>query len=183
MRKVIVSSYATLDGKVDSLQEWVTPYNDDAVAAYHEALLADSDGLLLGRTTYQVFATIWPPRKGALPYAHKINAMAKHVASSTLGQDDLTWENSHPIDGDVAAGVAELKQRDGGDLVVYGGPGLVDTLVEHDLVDEFRIMVSPVLFRKGRPLLKDGGPRVDLELLDATVITAGAVLLTYRTKR
>ncbi|HXA62662.1 MAG TPA: dihydrofolate reductase family protein [Streptosporangiaceae bacterium] len=183
MRKVIVSSYATLDGKVDDLQEWVSPWNGDTVAAYHEALLADSDGLLLGRTTYQVFAMIWPPRSGQLAYADKINSMAKHVASTTLTDADLAWENSHLIEGGVADGVAKLKEQPGGDLVVYGGPGLVSTLQEHDLVDEYRVMVHPVLLGKGRGLVKDGGPRVNLDLVDTTVIRPGVAILTYRPVR
>jgi dihydrofolate reductase len=183
MRKVIVSSYATLDGRVDDIGAWSSPWNGDAVAAYHEALLANSDDLLLGRTSYQAFSMIWPPRVGQGTYADKIHAMAKHVASSTLTSEDLKWENSHLIEGDVAAGVAKLKEQPGGDLVVYGGPGLISTLQEADLVDEYRVMVHPVLFGKGRALIKDDGARVNLELVDSTVIEPGVAVLTYRPAR
>jgi dihydrofolate reductase len=180
MRKLIVSTYATADGKVNDLQEWVTPWNAPEIAAYHADLLANSDALLLGRTTYQVFAMIWPPRAGQEPYADKMNAMVKHVASTTLAASELGWDNAHLIDGDVAEAVAKLKAQDGHDIVVYGGPALIDALLEHDLVDEYRIMLHPVLLGKGRGLVRDGAPRVNLELLGTAVIPPGVAVLTYR---
>jgi dihydrofolate reductase len=181
MGKLIVSTYATLDGKVDELQDWALPYDDDGVAAYHDDLLANSDGLLLGRKTYEIFAAIWPPRAGKLPYVDKINSMPKYVASTTLR--DLEWENSHLIEGDAAQGVAKLKQQAGRDLVVYGGQDFMDSLLEHDLVDEYRILVAPVLLGRGRCLLKDGARRVNLELVDTTVIPPGMAVLTYQPLR
>jgi dihydrofolate reductase len=181
MRKVIASTYATLDGRVDDLQEWVAPYDSDAVARYHSDLLANSDGLLLGRRTYEIFAAIWPPRSGKLPYADKINSMAKYVASTTLR--DLEWENSHLIEGDVAEGVAKLKQQPGQDLVVYGGGALTHSLLEHDLIDEYRILVHPVLLGKGGSIFKDGAQRVNLDLVDTTVIPPGVAILTYQPVR
>src|SRR5215470_17722177 len=164
MRKVIASTYATLDGKMDGLQEWAAPYDSDPVAKYHSDLLANSDGLLLGRRTYEIFAVIWPPRLGKIAYGDKINTMAKYVASTTLM--DLEWENSHPIEGDVMEGVAKLKEQHGQDLVVYGGTAFIHSLQEHDLIDEYRIMVHPVLLGKGRSLFKDGAQRVNLDLVD-----------------
>src|SRR4029450_3004516 len=181
MRKVIASTYVTLDGRVDELQEWAAPYDSDAVAKYHSDLLANSDGLLLGRKTYEIFAAMWPPRSGKLPYGDKINSMAKYVASTTLR--DLDWENSHLIEGDVAEGVAKLKQQPAQDLVVYGGRALTHSLQEHDLIDEYRIMVHPVLLGKGRSLFNDGAQRVNLDLVDTTVIPPGVVILTYQPVR
>jgi len=181
MRKVIVSTYATLDGRVDELQEWTAPYDSDAVAKYHSDLLTNSDGLLLGRKTYEIFAAIWPRRSGKLPYADKINSMAKYVASTTL--KDLEWENSHLIEGDAAEGVAKLKQQPGQDLVMYGGHALTHSLQEHNLIDEYRVMVHPVLLGKGRSFLKDGAQRVNLELVDTTVIPPGVAILTYQPVR
>ena len=84
MRKVIVSTYMTLDGRVDDVRDWALPYDDDDAVAYHADLLQHSDGLLLGRRTYELFAAMWPSRAGRLAYADKINSMAKHVASTTL---------------------------------------------------------------------------------------------------
>ena len=181
MRRVIVSTYVTLDGRVDGLQDWVVPYDDDGVAKYHTDLLMHSDGLLLGRKTYEDFATIWPSRSGELPYIDKLNSMAKHVASTTLS--DLAWENSHLIDGDVSEGVAKLKQQPGQDLVMYGCHDLMHNLLEDDLIDEYRILVHPVLLGKGRSFLKDGAERVNLDLVDTTVIPPGVTILTYQPMR
>lgn len=182
MRKLIVSTYATADGKVENLQEWVSPWNSPEISAYHADLLSNSDALLLGRTTYQVFAMIWPPRAGQEPYGDKINAMAKYVVSTTLAASDLGWENAHLVGGDVADAVAKLKAQDGQDIVVYGGPSLIHALLEQGLVDEYRIMVHPVLLGKGRGVFRDGAPRVDLELVDTSVVSP-AVVLTYRPAR
>ena len=181
MRNVIVSTYATLDGRVDDLPEWTIPYNHDAAAAYHDHLLKGADGLLLGRRTYEIFAAIWPPRAGELPYIDKINAMAKYVAST--GRPDLQWTNSHLISGGIAQGVAELKRQPGRDLVVYGGHSLIGRLREDDLIDEYRILVHPVLLGKGPTLAGDGTKRVDLTLVDTTVLADSVVVLTYRPAR
>ena len=181
MRKVIVSTYMTLDGRLDDVQDWAIPYDDEGAAEYHTDLLANSDGLLLGRKTYELFAALWPARAGALPYVDKLNSMAKYVASTTLR--DLEWENSHLIEGDVVEGVAKLKQQPGQDLVMYGCYDLMHSLLEHDLIDEYRILVGPVLLGKGRSFLKDGAERVSLELVDTTVIPSGVAILTYRPVR
>jgi dihydrofolate reductase len=181
MRKLIVSTYLTLDGRVDDLQEWaLRPDTEDAVR-YHTDLVAHSDGLLLGRRTYEIFAGLWPALAGKVAYADTFNRMAKHVVSTTLGQ--LDWENSHLVDGGVAEGVAALKGRPGQDLVVYGGLDLVHGLMEHDLVDEYRLLVHPVLLGKGRVLLGDGAGRVDLDLVDTTRLDGGVTVLTYHPAR
>lgn len=178
MRKVIVSTYATLDGRVDDLQDWSVSYNDSGIADYHTELLENCDGLLLGRKTYEAFAAIWPPRSGELPYIDKINSMPKYVASTTL--HDLRWENSHLIDGDVVESVAAMKRQAGQDLVLFACPSLMYSLLEHDLIDEYRILFHPVLLGKGRTLLQDVAKRVDLELVDTSVIASKVVVLTYR---
>ncbi len=177
MRKLIVSTYATLDGRVDEIQRWTAPYNSESVVDYHTKLLKNADGLLLGRRTYEIFAAIWPARSGELAYVDQMNAMAKHVASSTL--TDLRWENSQLVDGDLIEGVADLKRRPGQDLVVYGGRDLASTLLEHHLVDEYRVLVHPVLLGTGRSLLADGAEAVDLQLVDTTVIAPGISVLVY----
>jgi dihydrofolate reductase len=181
MRKAIVSTYVTLDGRMDELRDWTVPYNDEGVAKYHTDLLANSDGLLLGRKTYEAFAALWPPRSGELPYVDKINSMAKYVASTTLR--DLEWENSQLIEGDVAEGVAKLKQRPGGDLVMYGCHDLMHSLAEHDLIDEYRLLIHPVVLGKGRNFFRDGAERMNLALVDTTVIPPGVAILTYQPVR
>jgi dihydrofolate reductase len=181
MRKVIVSTYVTLDGRVDEIQDWAVPYDDDEAAKYHTDLLMHSDGLLLGRKTYEIFGANSRARSGESPYIDRINGMAKYVASTTL--KDLEWENSHLIEGDVAEGVAKLKQQPGQDLVMYGCHDLMHSLLEHDLIDEYRILVQPVLLGKGRSFLKDGAERVNLDLVDSTVIPSGVAILTYQPVR
>lgn len=178
MRKVIVSTYMTLDGRMDALQEWAAPHDSDALAEYHSGLLANCDGLLLGRRTYEAFAAIWPPRAGKLAYGDKINSMAKYVATTTL--KDLEWENSYVIEGDVAEGVAKLREQPGQDLVVYGGRVLTQSLQAAGLIDEYRFLLHPVLLGKGLSFFEDASPRVDLELVETSVIPPGVAVLTYR---
>jgi dihydrofolate reductase len=175
MRKLIVSTYATLDARVDDVREWAPPYDEKAVAEYHTDLLTTADGLLLGRRTYDQFARMWPARAGGLPYADRINALPKYVVSTTL--NDLTWENSQRIEmSDVAA----LKHEPGGDLVAYGGRDLTWSLLQHGLVDEYRVLVVPVLLGRGRTLTGDDARRVDLDLMTTTTLPTGVVVLTYR---
>ena len=181
MRKVIVSSNLTLDGRVDEVRDWALPYDDDESVKYHTDLLSHSDGLLFGRKTYEFFAALFPSRSGEFPYVDQINSMAKHVASTTL--KELEWENSHLIEGDVPEAVAKLKQQPGQDLIIYGCHDLMHSLLEHDLIDEYRILVGPVLLGKGRSFLKDGAERVNLDLVDTTVIPSGVAILTYQPVR
>src|SRR3954454_12006559 len=128
MRKVIVSTYVTLDGRVDEIQNWAVPYDDDEAVSYHTDLLMNSDGLLLGRKTYEIFGANSRERSGESPYIDRINSMPKYVASTTL--KDLEWENSHLIEGDVPAGVAKLKEEPGQPLVIYGCRDLMHSLLE-----------------------------------------------------
>jgi dihydrofolate reductase len=177
MRRVIVSTYMTLDGRVDELQDWVVPWDDDEPTRYHTDLLTNSDGLLLGRKTYEAFAALWPARSGTFPYVDKLNRMSKYVASTTL--ENLEWENSQLIEGEVAESVAKLKQQPGQDLIIYGSYDLMRTLMERDLIDEYRILVHPVLLGKGRSFLEDGTNQVNLDLVDSTVTRSGVAILTY----
>jgi dihydrofolate reductase len=181
MRNLIVSTYMTLDGRVDGVRDWAIPYDDDGAVKYHTDLLEHSDALLLGRRTYELFAAMWPPRAGTFPYVDKYNRMAKHVASTTLS--DLEWENSQLIEGEVAAGVAELKRRPGQDLIMYGCHELMHSLLEHDLVDEFRVLLQPVLLGHGRSFLDEGAKRVNLELVESSTMASGVAVLTYRPVR
>ena len=177
MRKVIVSTYVTLDGKVDGIRDWALPFNNEEAVKYHTDLLANSDGLILGRKTYEIFAGKWPSLSGQFPYIDKMNSMAKYVASTTL--TNIQWENSHLIEGDVAAGVAELKQQPGQDLVLYGCHDLMHSLLEHDLIDQYQLLVHPVLLGTGRGFLKDSAERVNLDLIDTSVLPSGVAVLTY----
>jgi dihydrofolate reductase len=181
MRKVIVSTNVTLDGRVDEVRDWALPYDDDESVKYHTDLLSHSDGLLFGRKTYEFFAALFPSRSGEFPYVDRVNSMAKYVASTTL--KNLEWENSHLIEGDVPKAVAELKQQSVQDLVIYGCHDLMHNLLEHELIDEYRLWVYPIVLGKGRSFFNDGVERMALDLVDATVIPSGVAVLTYRSQR
>jgi dihydrofolate reductase len=179
MRKLIVSNSVTLDGRVDEVRDWALPGDDDEFVKHQTDLLSHSDGLLLGRGTYEFFAAVWPSRSGEFP--DRMNSIAKYVASTTL--KDLEWENSHLIDGDVPQTVAELKQQPGKDLIVYGSHDLTQSLLEHDLIDEYQLWIYPVVLGKGRSFFEEGVERAALDLVDTTVLSAGVAILTYQPER
>jgi dihydrofolate reductase len=143
-----------------------------------EALAADA--LLLGRVTYEGFAAAWPSRTGE--FADKFNNMPKYVVSSTLRSAE--WNNSRLINGDVAEEVSALKQQPGGDIVVHGSGQLVDTLMQNDLVDEYRLMVFPVILKSGKRLFKNVTDRSALRLVEAKPVGKdGVLVLVYRPNR
>ncbi|MEX2102696.1 MAG: dihydrofolate reductase family protein [Gaiellaceae bacterium] len=134
-----------------------------------------TEALLLGRVTYEGFAAAWPTREGE--FADKFNTMPKYVVSSTL--EEPKWNNSTVLKGDVAEEVAKLKQEQEGDIVVHGSARLVQTLVEHDLVDEFRLMVFPVVLGSGRRLFGETSDKKPLRLVDSKTVGDGVAILTY----
>jgi dihydrofolate reductase len=137
-----------------------------------------SDALLLGRATYEGFAAAWPSREDDDGFAAKFNTMPKHVVSSTL--TDPEWNNSSVLSGDLAAGVAELKDRYDGDIVVHGSAQLVQALVEQDLVDELRLMVFPVVLGQGKRLFDATSDKKPLQLVDSKIVGDGVAILVYR---
>jgi dihydrofolate reductase len=178
MRKLIISNSVTLDGRVDEVRDWALPGDDKEFVKHQTELLSHSDGLVLGRKSYEFFAAVWPSRSGEFP--DRMNGIAKYVASTTL--KDLEWENSHLIEGDVPEAVAKLKQEPGQDLIVYGSHDLTRNLLEHDLVDEYQLWVYPVVLGKGRSFFEDG-VELALELVDTTVIPPGVAILRYQPER
>jgi dihydrofolate reductase len=141
--------------------------------------IAEAGGLLLGRRTYEIFAAYWPNApEEEQAIAEPLNAMPKHVASTTLGEP-LAWENSTLLQGDVAEAVAALKREDGGDLHVIGSLELVQTLIQRGLADELRLMIDPVLLGGGKRIFRDDGALRPLRLVDSEVTNTGAILTTY----
>ena len=134
-----------------------------------------SDALLLGRVTYEGFAAAWPSRDGE--FADKFNTMPKYVVSSTLEEPE--WNNSTVLKGDVVEEVAKLRQEQDGDIVVHGSAQLVQTLIEHDLVDELRLMVFPVVLGSGKRLYGETSDKKRLLLVDSKVVGDGVAILTY----
>jgi dihydrofolate reductase len=186
MRKLAVNTFISLDGVMQSpggpdedptggftLGGWGAPYFDEEMLQR----VADSAPyeLLLGRGTYEIFAAHWPYDEG--PIADQLNSTRKHVASTTLKEVD--WNNSTLITGDVAEYVATLKSQDGLEIQVHGSPGLVQTLLEHDLIDEFRMWIFPVVIGAGKRFFGDGAIPVGLKLVDTKVFKTGVTVNTY----
>ena len=179
-RKLIESTFVTLNGVIGDPQVWSPPYWDDEHAAYAGKLAEGVDELVLGRATYEGFAQAWPSRAGD-PFADRLNAMPKHVASRTLTDADTTW-NATIIQGDVADAVRRLKAADGGTLLKYGTGEVDRELIPAGLVDELHLWVFPVVVGGGQRLLDDV-TTTHLELVDVTRFRSGIVVLTYRPKR
>ena len=139
--------------------------------------IADSGpyDLLLGRGTYEIFAAHWPYDEG--PIADQLNSAHKHVASTTLERAD--WKNSTVISGDVAAYVADLKRQDGPEIQVHGSPGLIQTLLEHDLIDEYRLWIFPVVVGSGKRFFGDGAVPTGLKLKESRTSKTGVTTNTY----
>jgi len=178
MRKLVESTFVTLDGSISEPQTWSPPYWDEEHIDYAIRLLFAADALLLGRATYEVFAEAWPARSGG-GYTDRINEMPKYVASRTLRE--TTW-NATVLDGDAAEAVAALKEEDGGDLLKYGTGELDRALLENRLVDELHFWVFPVLAGGGQRLI-EGIDTMHLELVDSTRFRSGIVVNTYVPKR
>ena len=137
---------------------------------------ANSDALLLGRVTYEGFAEAWPSREG--DFADKFNTMPKYVVSSTL--DNPSWNNSTVLKGDVVEEVSKLKKQHDGDVVVHGSAQLAQALLEHDLVDELRLMVFPVVLGSGKRLFGDASDKKRLRLADSKTVGEGVTILVYQ---
>jgi dihydrofolate reductase len=182
MRKIIVEAEVSLDGVMggDNIDFWkqIFSFHSADVQQYLDELLHMAGALLLGRKTYEGFAKIWPTREGEM--ADTINAMPKHVASRTL-KEPLEW-NASLIQGDVAKAIERLKQQPGNALVQYGVGELTLTMLQHDLVDELRILVFPFAFGEGSRIFERMGVHT-LKLLDTKVFESGTVTLRYRPGR
>jgi dihydrofolate reductase len=176
MRTLKLALYVSLDGVVEE-PAWTGPFWNDQLAGLQAEYLYSSDALVLGRVTYEGFAAAWPSMEESTgEFGAKMNSMPKHVASRTLSEAE--W-NATIMEGDVADAVAKLKGEDGGDLLVYGSGDLVDELTRHRLIDEYRLMVHPVIVGKGKKLFQGLGETVDLKLADTVTTDTGVAVLTY----
>jgi dihydrofolate reductase len=182
MAKLIVSEFVTLDGVMEAPggeeghphTGWVFDFVSPEQEQYKLDEVMEADSLLLGRVTYEGFAGAWPQRGG--PFADKMNNMPKYVVSTTL--EDPDWNNTSVM-RDVKD-VSGLKEGDGGPIVVAGSRTLVHGLMEHDLVDEFRLMIFPVVLGSGARLFPDAPDKTPLELVDTQVFNSGVVVQSYR---
>jgi len=175
-RRVVASTYITLDGYIDEPGTWSFPFWSEEASQFKAKELFASDALLLGRLTYEGFAAAWPTMQGTGEFGEKMNSMPKYVASRTL--DSATW-NATIVKGDVAEEVRKLKQDDGGDLLIGGSGQLIDFLTGHDLIDEYRLMIYPIVLGNGTKRLFTTVPRRTLTLVDAATFPTGVVVHTY----
>jgi dihydrofolate reductase len=186
MRILAVNTFVSLDGVMQAPggpEEdptggfahggWAVNYFDEKMM--EQVSEADPYELLLGRGTYEIFAAHWPYDEG--PIADRLNNTRKHVASTTLAR--VEWSNSTLITGDVAEYVATLKSQEGPEIQVHGSPGLIQTLLEHDLVDEFRLWIFPVVIGSGKRFFGKGTVPVALKLVDSKVSKTGVTINTY----
>jgi dihydrofolate reductase len=190
MRNLITNTFLTLDGVMQApgapdedtdggfaLGGWSVNYWDDHMGEVMGKTMGMPFDLILGRRTYDIFAAHWP-RAGEQDGAKPLNDATKYVASRSHPR--LEWTNSVLIDGDVATGVAALKAGDGPELQIHGSANLIQTLMRHDLIDEYRLWVFPVVVGQGKRLFADGVAPSSMTLVDSTVSTTGVSIGTYR---
>jgi dihydrofolate reductase len=184
MGKIVATEYVSLDGVVEApgggedFEHAGWSFEVDRGEEFEKFKLDETlnaEALLLGRVTYDGFAAVWPSMEGEL--ADKFNAMPKYVVASTL--EDPEWNNSTVLEGDVVEEVSRLRQATGGDIVVHGSPQLVQTLLEHDLIDELRLMVFPVVLGKGKRLFGETSDKKRLRLADSRTVGDGIAILVY----
>jgi dihydrofolate reductase len=190
MRKLVVGTFLTLDGVMQAPggpEEdpsggfghggWSVPFWDDMMMRVMTDWVRRMDGLVLGRRTYEIFAASWPYAAADDPMAVKLNSVRKYVASRTLKRVD--WSNSTLLVGDVADAIRKLKGESGGELQVHGSGELIQTLLRHDLIDQFRIWLFPVVLGTGKRLFGEGTVPAALKLVETQTSSTGVVLQVH----
>ncbi len=174
-RKIVATEYVSLDGYMDEPGTWSMPYFSDEAGAFKWQELQESEAMLLGRRTYEGFAAAWPKMTDTGEFGERMNSMPKHVLSRTL--TSLTW-NSSLVDG--VDGIRKLVDGQGGDLLLAGSGQVFNLLAEHDLIDEYRLMLFPVILGDGKLPLFRSSPRRDLKLVDTVTLPHGVVVHSYQ---
>lgn len=191
MRKVVVFTSVTLDGVMQAPGRpdedprggfthggWAQPYNDPVMGAVAAEGMANTGPILLGRRTYQDFHSFWPHQTDN-PFTEVLDNSQKYVASTTLSEP-LPWQNSTLLEGDAAEAVAGLKRQPGKDMVVLGSGELVQSLMRRTLVDQYVLLIHPLVLGSGRRLFPDDGAPASLRLVDSKTTTTGVVIATYQ---
>jgi dihydrofolate reductase len=182
MSRVVAVEYLSLDGVMEDPgpageyehRGWTVPYWNDEIATWQTEQLFASDALLLGRRTYEEFVASWPLRSGD-PFTDRMNSLPKHIASTTL-EEPLEW-NSKLLGGDLVEAVADLKQQPGQDILVYGSSALVNTLLPHNLIDEYRFIIYPLVLGIGKRFFRDDNDKTTLTLKRAETSNTGVTML------
>jgi len=192
MRELKVLNHLTFDGVMQApggpdedrrggfpYGGWAQPNNDPVMGKVMGEGMARGADLLLGRRTYEIFAGYWPKQKDDNPFTTVLNNLQKYVASRTL-DEPLPWVNSTLLKGDAAEAVARLKEQPGKDLLVMGSGQLIQSLMRHNLIDEFMLMIHPLVLGTGRRMFADEGHYAALRLVDSITTTTGVIIATYR---
>jgi class 3 adenylate cyclase/dihydrofolate reductase len=187
MRRLIASEFVTLDGVMeapghephpDGKNAWTLRYVGEDQQRYKAEELFEAGAILLGRVTYEIFAAFWPTAPNDQGFANRMNSIPKYVVSGSLRT--AGWQNSIIIGGNPAEKIAELKQQSGGDILLFGSADLLNSLIKHDVIDEYRIMVFPVMLGSGKRLFRDATDVTHLQLVDTRTFASGVTVLTYR---
>ncbi len=194
MRKIAVTEFISVDGVIEDPHLWHFPFFDEGAAGYKMQELINTGALLLGRTTYEGFASAWPERgrdmagqpeptdtsDGEAYFTDRFNWLPKYVVSDSLTEDKATWNNSHIIRGnEIEDRLGQLKQEDGKDILIHGSGKLINSLLSTGLIDEYRLMVHPIVVGNGQKLFPDGLPETTLQLVDTVSYPPGLRELTY----
>ena len=194
MRKLVVIEFLSLDGVYQAPGDpnedteggfqhggWQRHYFDDVLGTAAAGGMSETDAHLFGRKTYEIMAGYWPTAPADDPYGRHLNSVQKYVASRTLQK--VEWQNSTLLQGDVAEQVAKLKEQPGKNIAVLGSGNLVQTLIEHDLVDEYSLAVYPIVLGSGKKLFPDSDRTRSLRLVDSKTTSTGGLILTYEPAR
>jgi dihydrofolate reductase len=177
---VIASEFVSLNGVMEAPDKWHFPYFNDEMGQAIGSAMAEADAMLMGRVLYEEWAAFWPNQDpDENPFAARMNDTPKYVVSTTL-QEPLEWQNSTLIGDNVAEEISRLKEQPGKDISISGSGTLVQSLLRDDLIDEFRLLVHPIVVGSGKRLFADEGDRKPLELVDSKTFSTGVVYLTYR---
>jgi dihydrofolate reductase len=180
VRKLVVTEFVTLDGVMEAPHQWSFPFWGDDIGKFKFDEHFASDALLLGRITYEGFAAAWPSRTDEQGYADRMNSLPKYVVSTTL--DKVEWNNSTLIKENVAEEIAKLKQQSGQNIIIHGSGTVVRALMPLDLIDEYRLLVYPLVLGGGLRLFDDRS-KANLKLVESKTFSSGAVALIYRPER
>ena len=181
MRKIIASVWLTIDGifDADTMHEWFFPFDSDEKSEYIKNSILEADALLTGRTTYEMLAAYWPNQKNDdNGPASKLNSVPKFVVSSTLKKAD--WNNSTIIKDNVVEEIAKLKKQPGQEIQIEGSATLVQSLMDANLIDEFRFLVTPIVVGRGKRFFKDGMSTTGMTLVKTKTLALGVVVLNYQ---
>lgn len=177
MGNIIVSEFITLDGVIEA-PDWSIPFFNEEIGQFKKDDLLASDALLMGRVTYQIHAAAWPSEKDEEGFADLMNSLPKYVVSSTL--EKLEWNNSRLIKENIPEEIQKLKRKMSRNILIDGGSDLVNLLMQHDLIDEYRLLVHPIVLGKGKRLFPEGSPNRKLRQREARALSGGVVALVYQ---